>query len=146
MPEDDAPAAVPLQPGQDMPREDAPAAPQAAPTTGPPLTTDAQAPLSSTEQAALEDEPLAPPERSPYGIVPPDDLVGLRAIRVQLADLPFPMTKGELLDRAGNWRVPVTGAHYHPLSQYLDALPDARYRSVDAVLKALGKARPEWRP
>lgn len=117
-----------------------------APTTGGALTTNAQPEIPPHEQARAEDHPLSPPERSPYGIAPHDDVMGFRAIRVQLQDLPFPMTKADILERAGNWRVPVTGAHYHPLAQYLEGLPEGRYRSVDALLKALGKAHPDLKP
>lgn len=110
------------------------------------LTTRATAPIPPEEQALHEEHPSAPPERSPYGIAPADDIMGLRAVREMLADLQFPLTKRAILERAGAWRVPVTGAHFHPLEQFLEGVPDRRYRSVDALVRAVGRAHPDLRP
>jgi hypothetical protein len=109
-------------------------------TTGGPLTTDTRTP---TRQ---DDAPRGPPERSPYEIAPRDDLLGTRAIHVMLRDLPFPLTARDVLERAGAWRVPVTGAHFHPLAQYLEGIPDRRYRNVDALVKAIEKAHRDLAP
>jgi hypothetical protein len=116
------------------------------PTTGGPLTTDATAPLTPAQQARAEDAPPSPPERSPYEIVPPDDLVGVRAIGVMLRDLPFPLDLADVRERAGGWRVPVTGAHYHPLAQFLEGVPDRSYRSAEALVRAIEKAHRDLAP
>ncbi|GEM_PF-5077994 len=120
-----------------MPDEDAPGGARA---------TTATAPLPPSAQAAMEAEPLAPPERPPYDVVPPDDLVGLRAVRVMLADLPFPATLRQLVERVGAWRVPITGVHFHPMRQFLEGMPNRKYRSPRAVLRAMARAHPDLRP
>jgi hypothetical protein len=99
-----------------------------------------------TGERPHDEPPMAPPERAPYGIVPPDDLVGVRAIRTMLADLPFPATKRQIAERAGAWRVPITGAHFHPLAQFLEGVPDRRYRDAGALVRAVGKAHPDLTP
>jgi hypothetical protein len=110
------------------------------------LTTNATAPITPDEQARLADVPLEPPERPPYDIVPAADLVGLRAVREMLVDLQFPMTTRQVLERAGQWRVPITGAHFHPLWQFLEGVRDRRHRDVDALVRAMGRAHPDLRP
>jgi len=112
---------------------------EAPPASGPALTTEAVAPIPPSAQA--EAPPTHPPERPPYGIVPDGDTLGVKHIREALADLPWPASKRDLLQRAGAWRIPVTGAHYHPLAQWLEGVPDRRYASVDALVRAIDRAR-----
>ena len=94
--------------------------------------------------AAATPAPAAPVhrlEQPPYGIVPEGDTLGVRHIAVALQDLPFPATGRELLARAGHWRIPVTGSHMHPLSEFLAGVPlDRRFRAPEDVARAVEKA------
>ena len=81
-------------------------------------------------------------ETPPYDLVPESDTLGVRHIEVALQDLPFPATAKDILARAGNWRVPVTGNHHHTLAEFMEGVPaDARFRSPEDVAKAIGKAQ-----
>ena len=83
-------------------------------------------------------------ERPPYGMVPEADTLGVRHIAVALQDLPFPATAKEILDRAGHWRVPVTGIHHHTLAEFMRGIPPGkRFRHPDDVARAIGKAQPD---
>lgn len=84
-------------------------------------------------------------ERPPYRVAPAADTLGLRHLREALRDLPFPATTSELRARAGAWRMPTTGAVFHPLSEYLDGLEEERFRSADEVSDAVARAHPELR-
>ena len=87
------------------------------------------------------DEPHPPPP----GVAPESDTLGLKHIGIALQDLPFPMTRRELLDRAGAWRMPVTGAQFVPLAEYLEGTRRRSYRNARAVVKDIGHAHPELR-
>jgi hypothetical protein len=82
-----------------------------------------------------------PHERAPYRDVPEGDTLGVRHIREALADLLFPMTRQELLARAGNWRIPVTGRTFRTLAEYLQDVDDDEFRSADEVARAVGRSR-----
>ena len=97
-------------------------------------------------QADAEPTIRAPPEPSPFRMAAPSDTMGLRHVAIALADLPFPATKAEILGRAGAWRMPVTGTHFHPLSQFLEGVPEKRYRSLHALMRAVERAHPDLRP
>jgi hypothetical protein len=94
----------------------------------------------------MDESPFEAPERSPYGIAPDGDTLGLRHVHVALSDLPFPATKAEILDRAGAWRVPITGTHFHPLAQFLEGVPEKRYHSLAALMRAMERAHPDLKP
>lgn len=85
-------------------------------------------------------------EAPPYAYAAPTDTMGLSHIRLALADLEWPATTDELRRRAGNWRIPVTGEHMHPLSQFLEGIDGrARFRGPDALVKAIRDAHPQLR-
>jgi len=85
-------------------------------------------------------------ERPPYRIAPEGDTLGLRHLREALADLDYPMKTKELRARAGNWRMPVTGADFEPLAAWLEGVPDNKtFRSSNDVAKAVAHAHPELR-
>ena len=86
------------------------------------------------------------PERPPYGIVPASDTLGLWHVEVALRDLPFPATRRDLVGRAGQWRMPITGAHFHRLEEFLEGVPDRRFRSPHDVARAIARAHPELKP
>lgn len=81
----------------------------------------------------------------PYRIVPRGDTLGLRHLREALADLDFPLKTQELRARAGNWRMPVTGAAFEPLATWLDGVPDRTFRGPDDVARAVARAHPDLR-
>lgn len=84
-------------------------------------------------------------DRPPYDIAPPRDTLGLRHVRVALRDLEFPARTSEVRERAGNWRMPRTGAEFEPLSAWLEGVPERTFRSAEDVAEAVGKAHPELR-
>lgn len=102
------------------------------------LTTDATPPIPPEDQA--EPAPVHMPEQPPYDLVPEGDTLGVKHIREALADLEWPLTKAALLERAGAWRIPVTGAHFHPLEQWLVGVPEGKYRTVDDLVDAVRRA------
>ena len=82
-----------------------------------------------------------PLERPPYGLVPEADTLGVRHIAVALQDLPFPATAKDIVERAGHWRIPVTGNHFHTLAEFMAGVrPGKRFRGPDDVVRAIGKA------
>ncbi|HVM45563.1 MAG TPA: hypothetical protein VM582_06470 [Candidatus Thermoplasmatota archaeon] len=84
-------------------------------------------------------------ERPPYGTVPPGDTLGLRHLRVALQDIEYPAKTSEVRERAGSWRMPLDGAHFEPLSDWLEGVPERTFRSADDVAEAVAKAHPELR-
>jgi hypothetical protein len=90
----------------------------------------------------MADHPI---ERPPYRRAPPADTLGLRHVAVALADLPFPTTTKALRERAGRWRVPITGAHFHRLGEMLDGVREETFRSARDVVRAIRRAHPELR-
>lgn len=92
------------------------------------------------------DEQPHPVETPPYHLVPPGDTLGVRHVEEALRDLPFPATREELLARAGNWRIPVTGNHFHTLAEFLGDVPArTRFRSAHQVARAISKAQRDQR-
>lgn len=86
-------------------------------------------------------------EAPPYRTAPQGDTLGVIHVEEALRDLPFPATREEILARAGNWRMPITGAHYHRLSEMMENVPNgARFRSAKDVARAIAKADPNLRP
>lgn len=86
-------------------------------------------------------------ERPPYAIAPPADTLGLYHVAEALRDLPWPATVGEIRARAGHWRMPITGNHFHRLDEFLvDVDEDVRFRSVGELTRAIGRAHPGLRP
>lgn len=81
----------------------------------------------------------------PYDIAPPSDTLGLKHLREALADLDFPLRTGDLRERAGRWRMPVTGASFERFSEWLDGVPERTFRSADDVAEAVARAHPELR-
>jgi hypothetical protein len=92
-----------------------------------------------------DDVPPHALERPPYDLVPPDDTLGLRHVRLALADLEFPARTRDLRTRVGAWRVPITGAHMHTLAEMLEGLDDREFRSAAEVAAAIARAHPELR-
>ena len=92
----------------------------------------------------MDEPPHHPVETPPYRLVPPGDTLGVRHVELALRDLPFPATRDEILARAGHWRVPVTGNHFHTMAEFLADVPGRRrFRGPGDVAKAIGKAHPE---
>lgn len=71
--------------------------------------------------------------------IPDSDVAGAHAIEVMLDDLPFPMSKRELVERAGLWRAPFVNEtrRDEPLGPLLARLPDRTYHSPREVAQAL---------
>lgn len=84
-------------------------------------------------------------ERPPYDVVPPQDTLGLRHLRVALRDVGFPRRTSEIRERFGNWRMPVTGARFEPLSAWLAGVPEKTFRSVEDLAESVARAHPELR-
>ena len=94
------------------------------------------------EAHAADDGPAHPLERPPYGLVPEADTLGARHVAVALRDLPFPATAKDILERAGRWRIPVTGNHFHTLAEFMEGVrPGKRFRDADDVARAVEKAQ-----
>lgn len=94
----------------------------------------------ATRGARMADHPI---ERPPYRGVPPADTLGLRHVAEALADLEYPMTTTALRERAGRWRVPITGAHFHRLGEMLEGVDEDTFRDWRGVVRAIAKAHPE---
>lgn len=84
-------------------------------------------------------------ERPPYDKMPHADTMGLRHLRVALRDIEFPQRTSEIKERFGEWRMPVTGARFVPLSSWLAGVPERTFRSADDVAEAVARAHPELR-
>ncbi len=95
-----------------------------------------------SHQAEEGSADAAPDERPPYDVVPRVDTLGTRHIEEALSDLEFPISRFDLLARAGAWRVPVTGAHFRTLGEYLADVDDRAFRSPVSVTRAIERA---WR-
>lgn len=83
------------------------------------------------------------PERPPYELAAPGDTMGLGHIAMALDDLVFPVSRKDLLEQAGRWRIPTTGTHFHVLAEYLEGVDAERFRSANDVVRAIRKAHPE---
>lgn len=81
----------------------------------------------------------------PYRLMPRADTMGLRHLRVALQDVPFPQRTSELRDHYGNWRMPVTGAHFQTLAEWLEGVPEKKFRSAEDVAESVARAHPELR-
>jgi hypothetical protein len=81
----------------------------------------------------------------PRGGVPlaAGDDAGIGAIRVMLADVPFPATKESLMGLVGQWRVPVPGDAALRLGRLMENVPDRTYDSPEALASAIEKAHPD---
>lgn len=108
-----------------------------------PVVPGTERPASLLQEGDPQDF-VGPPEAPPSGMAP-GDTAGLSHIRLALSDLEWPMTRDELLARAGDWRIPTTGTHFHALRQYLEGVHGERFRGPDEVVRAIGKARRELR-
>lgn len=86
---------------------------------------------------------MDPRDRPPYDTAAPSDTMGVRHIELALRDLPFPATTREILQRAGAWRMPVSGAHFHTLAEYLRGVEERDFRSPEDVARAVARAHPE---
>lgn len=84
-------------------------------------------------------------ERPPYDQMPHADTMGLRHLRVALRDIPFPRKTSEIREHFGNWRMPITGSDFEPLSSWLEGVPEKTFRSVDEVAESVARAHPELR-
>lgn len=77
------------------------------------------------------------PERPPYATAPPADTLGTRHVIEALRDLDFPMTTRQIVERAGAWRMPITGAHFHTLADMMRGVPARTFRSPRSVADAI---------
>jgi len=84
-------------------------------------------------------------ERPPYDKMPYADTMGLRHLRVALRDVGFPKRTSELRERFGEWRMPITGAHFTPLASWLEGVPEKTFRSAEDVAESVARAHPELR-
>lgn len=90
--------------------------------------------------------PDHPIERPPYDLAAEGDTLGVRHVEVALSDYPFPATAKELRERIGQWRMPITGTHFHTLADMLEGVKDrARFRNAEAVARAIAEAHPVLR-
>lgn len=71
---------------------------------------------------------------------PDGDTWGARHVETALRDLEFPLTKDELLARAGEWRIPLTGTRFVPLRDLLAPVEKDTFRSADEVADAVRRA------
>lgn len=97
-------------------------------------------PRPYSPQAEDGQHDAAPHERAPYDQVPPFDTLGTRHIEEALSDLVFPMTRAELLARAGNWRIPVTGRSFRTLSEYIARVDNDKFSDAHEVARAVERA------
>lgn len=96
--------------------------------------------------ARYVDLPPCTLEAPPYRSAAAGDTLGIRHVVEAVRDLPFPTTAADLRARAGNWRIPITGAHFHPFSEFLDGVDERRrYRTPEALGLAILRAHPELR-
>lgn len=85
-------------------------------------------------------------EAPPYRTAAPGDTLGLRHLVEALADLPFPAGARDIRAWAGNWRIPITGGHYHRLHEFLEGVDeDERFERPEDLARAVGRAHPELR-
>lgn len=126
---------------RDLAGEDVePAAARVSPAAAATVPTGEVRPRPPSLQADEARRFAAPGEHPPYGTAAPSDTMGTRHVEVALADLLFPMTKKELLARAGNWRIPVTGRVYRTLADYVAPVEDDEFRSPADVGRAIERA------
>lgn len=67
----------------------------------------------------------------------PSDTHGAKHVELALRDLDFPMSKDELLARAGRWRIPLDGARFVELRELVGPLKEERFRSAEDVAGAI---------
>lgn len=72
---------------------------------------------------------------------PESDTWGARHVETALQDLEFPMTKDKLLARAGDWRIPITGARFVELRDLLAPVDAEEFRSAGEVAEAVRRTR-----
>ena len=88
-----------------------------------------------TDEAARTGKP---PRRLAARMDLPDgDTHGASHVETALQDLEFPMTKEELLSRAGEWRIPLTGARFVELRDLLAGADKERFESAEEVADAV---------
>lgn len=84
-------------------------------------------------------------DRPPYDIAPSGDTLGVRHLREMLRDVEFPQKTSALRERLGHWRIPITGADFHPLVEFLAGVPEKTFRSSEALVESITRAHPELR-
>lgn len=89
---------------------------------------------------------MPPPRLVPRMRFPDADTHGAKHVETALRDLPFPMTKEELMTRAGAWRVPITGARYVELRDLLAPVDQNEFGDAAEVADAVARATDEGRP
>ena len=73
---------------------------------------------------------------------PDGDTYGAKHVETALQDLAFPLTKEELLARAGAWRIPLTGARFVELRDLLADADKERFESAEEVAEAVREPAP----
>lgn len=82
----------------------------------------------------------------PLHYAPPDaDVYGTVAIETFLEDLDFPQSKGQLLERCGEWRFPVEPGRNIAFGDLLKELPDREFANPHAVARAAAPIVPKFR-
>ena len=94
------------------------------------------------EDPQLHEGPI---ERPPYEAAADGDTMGIEHILLALNDLNFPVSREDLLEQAGDWRIPTTGRHFHRLRDYLADVRGDSFRSPTDVARAIAKAHPDLR-
>ena len=95
--------------------------------------------MAATDQAARTGKRAA--DDAARMDFPDGDTWGAKHVETALRDLEFPMSKEELVARAGAWRIPVTGARFVELRDLLEPVEDGRFASAEEVARALRRAR-----
>lgn len=82
----------------------------------------------------------------PMDYTPPDaDVYGAGAVELLLEDLDFPQTKGQLLERCGEWRFPVEPGREVALKEVLKDLPEREFVDPGSVARAVAPILPRHR-
>ena len=84
-------------------------------------------------------------DHPPYDIAPPSDTLGLKHLREALRDISFPQRTSELREHVGKWRMPIDGAHFATIDEFLDGVPEKTFRTPEDVAESVARAHPELR-